>query len=50
MLIVYKAMLTYGYFEAAPEMIQQAKLGYRTLMRALQNDQLPELSLVGPLA
>ena len=50
MLIVYHAMETYGYYEAAPEVIANAKKNYRRLLRALLNDQLPDIGLGGAIA
>lgn len=50
MLIVYKAMIRYGYREIAPEIIESAREDYRVLMRQLETHQLSQLKLAGPLA
>jgi hypothetical protein len=40
MIIVYRAMLDYGFFESAPEVIQRAELKYKQLLQRLEFDQL----------
>jgi len=50
MLIVYKAMREYGFYENAQEVIARAETGYQSMINALYNDQLPEIQLAGPLA
>lgn len=50
LIIVYHAMLTYGYFEAAPEVVEQARQGYRRLLNKLELDQLETFRIEGALA
>jgi hypothetical protein len=50
MIIVYHAMNTYGYFEAAPEVVQAAREGYKRLWGKLLIDQLPDIGSAGALA
>lgn len=50
MLIVYKAMQSYGMFEAAPEVIQRGQAEYSRLLNQLEREQLPEVILGNPLA
>lgn len=50
MLIVYKAMLLYAGYEAAPEVYNEAKAGWRTMYSLLREDQLEEPSFGEPLA
>lgn len=47
MLIVYEAMLSYGYSEVASEVLARAEKKRRELMTALVNDQTEPLVLVG---
>ena len=49
MAIVYRAILKYAGFEAAPEAKQEAKENYGPLIAALSADQLPEMMLAGAL-
>ena len=49
-LIVYNAMLRYGFHQVAPEAIQHAQLMGSLLHAALVRDQLPEMLFGGPLA
>lgn len=41
MLIVYEAMVAYGYSEIAPERLERAKIKRRELLAKLRKDQLP---------
>ncbi len=50
MLIVYKAMQYYGFYEAAPEVIQRGQLQYQALLTQLEHEQLQEVYLGNPLA
>lgn len=50
MLIVYKAMEQYAFYENAPEVSARAIAGWNSLINQLYNDQLPEIQLAGPLA
>lgn len=50
MLIVYEAMLSYGGFEAAPEVIGRAKAKRAELLFAMKMDCLPMITFGGPLA
>lgn len=50
MLIVYRAMMFYGGFEAAPEVFQRGEFEYKRLMNRLDIDQLPTPVSGPPLA
>lgn len=50
MLIVYKAMQSYGYFEAASEVLQRGQSEYQNLLTQLEREQLQEVYLGNPLA
>lgn len=50
LLIVYKAMQSYGLFEAASEVLQRGQTEYSRLMNQLEREQLPEIILGNPLA
>lgn len=50
LIIVYKAMLYYGLFEAAGEVIQRAQSQYQALLTQLEHEQLQEVYLGNPLA
>lgn len=50
MAIVYKAMQSYGMFEAAPEVVGRAETGYTRLINQLEREDLPEVYLGDPLA
>jgi hypothetical protein len=40
MIIVYRAMIDYGMFESAPEVVQRGELKYKQLLQRLEFDQL----------
>lgn len=44
MVIVARAMMSYGAFESAPEVYARGEAQYRSLMTRLENDQLPPVS------
>ena len=50
MIIVWKALSEFGYFDAAPEAIQRGEREYKRLLSRLQRDQLPTMRMGGPLA
>jgi len=50
MAIVYRAMMSYGSYEAASEVYQRGEIEFRKLMRRLRSDQLPEIMFCGSLA
>lgn len=50
LIIVYRAMMLYGKFEAAPEVIEDGREEYDKLMSALRTDQLDEIGFGAPLA
>lgn len=50
MLIVFKAMISYGLYESAPEVIERGQLNFSRLMSQLEREQLPKVSLTEPLA
>lgn len=50
MLIVYKAMISYAGYEAAPEVMQRGIMGEKKLGALLRIDQLPILHAGAPLA
>lgn len=49
-IIVYRAMMMYGAYEAAPEVRGEGQQNYSTMLSALKTAQLPQFSLGGPLA
>lgn len=50
MLIVYKAMTYYGMYEAAPEVVQRGQMGFDEMIKKLEDDQLFDIQMAGPLA
>lgn len=50
MAIVYRAMMFYGSYEAAPEVYQRGELEFRRLMNRIEIDQLPTVVNGPPLA
>lgn len=50
MVIVYKAMQSYGLYESAPEVLMRGEAEYSRLMNQLEREQLPEVYLGNPLA
>ena len=50
MLIVYLAMEKYGFYEAAPEVLQRARSEGGPLMAQLEMDYLPQITMGAPLA
>lgn len=50
MMLVYKAMVSYGMFEAAGEVVQRAQAEYQNLLTQLEREQLQEVYLGNPLA
>lgn len=50
MIIVYRAMMYYGGFEAAPEVYARGEAEFKRLMNRLEIDQLPTLVSGPPLA
>lgn len=50
MLIVYAAMEEYGFYESAPEVLARCQPRYKELLQALEDDQLPDVLLAGPMA
>lgn len=50
MLIVYRAMVQYGLFENAPEVVQQGNANASRLMSEMAITELPAMELGGPLA
>lgn len=50
MLVVYRAMVEYGMFEAAPEVVQRGQANYDRMMKSLEDDQLFDIDVGGPLA
>ena len=49
-LIVYLAMQKYGAFKAATEVFNRGVFEGGKLMRQLEADQLPAVTLAGPMA
>lgn len=49
MIIVWRALVYYGYKEAAPEALTFGQSEYNRLMRLLVRDQLPDVTLGGAL-
>lgn len=50
MVIVYRAMMSYGAYESASEVYQRGELEFNKLMRRLEIDRLPPVGFAGPLA
>lgn len=50
MAIVYRAMMSYGAYESAPEVYQRGELEFGKLMRRMTADRLPETTWAGALA
>ena len=50
MIIVYRAMLYYGLYENAPEVVQAARSGESRIMGELELSELPAIVSGGPLA
>lgn len=50
MLIVYRAMIQYGMYENAPEVVQQGSANANAMMPELERTQLPRVELAGSLA
>lgn len=50
MAIVYRAMMSYGAFEAAPEVYQRGEKEFNKLMHRLHFSQMPEITVGGALA
>lgn len=50
MAIVWKACMSYGAYEAAPEVYQRGELEFGKLMRRITVDRLSELTFAGALA
>lgn len=50
MAIVYRAMMSYGAFEVAPEVLMRGQEGYRRTMIALRLNQQPNAAFSGALA
>lgn len=48
--IVYAAMVQYGLYENAPEVVQQAQANYAGVYQELVNRELPAVHIQGPLA
>lgn len=49
MAIVYRAMMKYGRYEAAPEVYEDAKAEYKRAITNIRMDQLPDIQMGGPL-
>jgi hypothetical protein len=49
-LLVYKAMVKYGYLNAAPECVQRGQVESKKLLRGLEGNQFPRLRRAGPIA
>lgn len=50
MLIVYRAMIKYGFFFLANEVIQRAQFEHNSMMASLEHDYMPRISFAGALA
>jgi len=50
LIIVYKAMQSYGLYESAGEVIQRGQVQYQALLTQMERDQLQEVYLGNPLA
>lgn len=49
MVIVYRALLHYGLYENAPEVVQAARVGESRLLTQMEGAELPLMTLGGPL-
>lgn len=47
MIIVYRAMMKYGRYEAAPEVLADGRAEYRRMLGEMQEDQLPVTTVAG---
>lgn len=50
MAIIYRAMMFYGAFEAAPEVYNRGETEFQKVMNRLDHDRLPEIVFAGALA
>ena len=50
MAIVYRAMIDYGMYEAAPEVVTRGETKFREMMIKIEDDQLPDILVGSPLA
>lgn len=50
MLVVYKAMISYGYYESAPEVLANGQSQYSKMLAQLEIDQIPGFGFGAPLA
>lgn len=50
MAIVYRAMIHYGMYDAAPEVVQRGENLYNEMLIRLEADQLPMIETASPLA
>lgn len=50
MLIVYKAMMLYAAYEAAPEVYEEGAREYNKMFVKLEFDQQPDIEMAGPMA
>ena len=50
LLIVYKAMIKCGYYEAAPEVLQRGQAEWDAMLRQLEARRLPSMGFAGALA
>jgi len=50
MAIVYKAMISYGYFEVAPEQLQRGQDAYGKILAQMEIDQIQGITFGQPLA
>ena len=50
MAIVYKAMMFYGVSESSPEIYDEGKAEFDTMMARIELQQLPEMGQAGALA
>ena len=49
MAIVWKALMYYGAYESAPEVYQSAEKEYKRILSKLRLNQLPGMTMAGPL-
>lgn len=50
MAIVYRAMMFYGMYEAAQEVVQRGTVEYKRLLRRMESDRMPEVVAGAALA
>ena len=50
MAIVYRAMMDYGHYESAPEVLARGERKYTEMLRRIEADQIQQVTICGALA